>query len=60
MARDGLQNFIKLEGCFNFRDVGGYHTLDGRTVKSGSLFRADGRPVRLHLHGMPSAFLRQV
>ena len=33
--------FIPLEGCFNFRDLGGYRARDGRTVKSGRLFRSD-------------------
>lgn len=32
---------IELEGCFNFRDLGGYGTEDGRTVAWGKLFRAD-------------------
>ncbi|GMK37847.1 hypothetical protein PCCS19_09010 [Paenibacillus sp. CCS19] len=31
---------IPLEGAFNFRDMGGYRTTDGRTVKHGLLFRA--------------------
>ena len=35
------QRFIPLEGCFNFRDLGGYQTLDSRTVKYRTLFRAD-------------------
>jgi len=33
--------FIQLEGCFNFRDLGGYATGDGRSVRSGWLFRSD-------------------
>ena len=31
-----------MEGCFNFRDLGGYRTGEGRTVKWQRLFRADG------------------
>jgi protein-tyrosine phosphatase len=33
---------VVLEGSFNFRDLGGYETLDGRTVRWRRLFRADG------------------
>jgi protein-tyrosine phosphatase len=36
------QRVIELEGCFNFRDLGGYRTVDGRSVKWQRLFRADG------------------
>ena len=32
---------IDFEGCFNFRDLGGWRTNDGRSVRSGLLFRAD-------------------
>lgn len=32
---------IALEGAHNFRDMGGYGTEDGRTVKYGLLFRSD-------------------
>jgi len=32
---------LDLEGCFNFRDLGGWSTDDGRTVRWGKLFRAD-------------------
>ncbi|MFD2329189.1 tyrosine-protein phosphatase [Cohnella sp. GCM10020058] len=31
---------LPLEGAFNFRDMGGLRTEDGRTVKKGLLFRA--------------------
>ena len=33
---------LRLEGCFNFRDLGGYATGDGRTIRPRTLFRADG------------------
>lgn len=33
---------IVLEGAVNFRDIGGYKTLDGREVKWGKVFRSDG------------------
>jgi len=33
---------VALEGCFNFRDLGGYPTSDGRIVRWRRLFRADG------------------
>lgn len=32
---------IALDGAVNFRDIGGYRTVDGRTVRWRSLFRAD-------------------
>ncbi|WP_376698014.1 tyrosine-protein phosphatase [Listeria booriae] len=31
---------IPLEGCFNFRDLGGYVNLAGKTVKWGKLYRS--------------------
>ena len=33
---------MNLETIFNFRDVGGLRTGDGRTVKRGRVYRADG------------------
>ncbi len=33
---------LAFEGCVNFRDLGGYRTVDGRTVAWRRLFRADG------------------
>ncbi|MFD2331866.1 tyrosine-protein phosphatase [Cohnella sp. GCM10020058] len=35
------ERHVDLEGAANFRDLGGYTTTDGRTVKWGKLFRAD-------------------
>jgi protein-tyrosine phosphatase len=32
---------IEFEGSFNFRDLGGFETTDGRTTRWGQLFRAD-------------------
>ncbi len=37
---------IDLEGCFNFRDIGGYPTADGRSVRWGRYFRT-GRQDRM-------------
>jgi len=36
-----MERRINLEGCVNFRDLGGYTTTDGRTVKWRRLFRSD-------------------
>lgn len=35
------ERFHLFEGVFNFRDLGGYTTIDGRHVRSGTLFRSD-------------------
>ena len=40
---------IGCEGAFNIRDLGGYTTADDRTVRWGTLFRADG------LHRTPAS-----
>ncbi len=40
---------IELEGCANFRDLGGYPARDGRTVRWRRLFRSDA------LHGLTAA-----
>jgi protein-tyrosine phosphatase len=44
---------IDLEGCHNFRDLGGYPTVDGRTLRWRQLFRSDA----LH-HLTPGAVAR--
>jgi protein-tyrosine phosphatase len=36
-----MQRLILLEGCLNFRDLGGYPTADGRRVRWRQLFRSD-------------------
>ena len=33
---------IALDGAHNFRDLGGYRIADGRVIRHGRLFRADG------------------
>jgi protein-tyrosine phosphatase len=40
--RLGKGRLVALDGCFNFRDLGGYETTDGRSVRWRRLFRADG------------------
>lgn len=32
---------VPLEGIYNLRDLGGYETVDGHTVRNGCLFRSD-------------------
>jgi protein-tyrosine phosphatase len=33
---------VRLDGCFNFRDLGGYPTRGGRRIRSERLYRSDG------------------
>ena len=37
---EGWTRSVALEGAFNFRDFGGYPTVDGRAVRRGVLFRS--------------------
>ena len=46
MIEDFLERHYPFEGCFNFRDIGGYLTQDGKRVKKGLYFRA-GRQDRM-------------
>lgn len=46
MIKDYTDRHYAFEGCFNFRDVGGYATKDGYRVKWGRYFRA-GRQDRM-------------
>ena len=38
------QRHVELEGQSNFRDLGGYQTTDGKTVKKGLIFRTGELP----------------
>ena len=37
-----MQRRIELQGCLNFRDLGGYPARDGRRIRWRRLFRSDG------------------
>ena len=43
---DYLERHYPFDGCFNFRDIGGYLNQDGKRVKKGLYFRA-GRQDRM-------------
>ncbi len=40
MLQDTLPHVVPLSGGSNFRDLGGYRTRDGRTVRRGAVFRS--------------------
>ena len=40
MTRDAASRQLIFEGCENFRDLGGYRTGDGRSVRWGMLYRS--------------------
>ena len=46
MSDDYSSRHIPFEGCFNFRDIGGYPATDGRSVRWGHYYRA-GRQDRM-------------
>jgi protein-tyrosine phosphatase len=51
MARPTVTtDLLEIEGCFNFRDAGGWQTEDGRTMQRGVLYRGDA-PERLTAAG---------
>lgn len=41
-TKDPRRHPLALQQVFNFRDLGGYPTADGRSVQWGRLYRADG------------------
>src|SRR5438874_12465597 len=44
-----MRRVIDLEGCLNFRDLGGYPTADGRTARCGPVYPSEA------LHHRPAA-----
>lgn len=36
-----MSRFADVDGCFNFRDLGGYTTIDGAVTQPGRVFRSD-------------------
>lgn len=46
MINDFEKRHHSFEGCFNFRDIGGYRGVDGRSIRWGRYFRA-GRQDRM-------------
>ena len=48
------QRHLKLSGCMNFRELGGYKTIDGKQTKWQTLFRSDS------LHQLPESSQKQL
>jgi protein-tyrosine phosphatase len=42
LSNGPLRRRVELDGSHNFRDLGGYQLADGRRIREGRLFRADG------------------
>lgn len=40
-AAEQPDRFLLLDGCFNFRDLGGYPAAGGQTVRRGQVYRFD-------------------
>ena len=43
MIEDYKDRHFPFEGCFNFRDIGGYLNKEGRKIKKGSIFEQAGK-----------------
>lgn len=54
MTATDFERRIALTGCYNFRDLGGYETVDGRTVRWRRIFRSDA------LHGLTDEDVSQL
>ncbi len=52
--KDEPVRLVELEGCLNFRDLGGYRTRGGRRVRWGQLYRSDA------LHHMSARDVQRV
>ena len=46
MTDDYAKRHLSFEGCFNFRDIGGYETSNGSSIRCGKYYRA-GRQDRM-------------
>lgn len=44
-----FQRYLKLAGCLNLRELGGYETTEGKQIKWRTLLRSDS------LHGLPAS-----
>ena len=42
MQPSDSERFVSLEGCFNFRDLGGYPAAGGLRTRKGLVYRSDG------------------
>jgi protein tyrosine/serine phosphatase len=58
-SRADSERHLRLEGCFNARDLGGLRTADGRVTRTGAIVRADALDdltaagwAALHAHGV--------
>jgi protein-tyrosine phosphatase len=51
------ERLVPLQGAWNFRDMGGYHTANGSRVKWGQIFRSDNLS---HLTDRDQALLKQM
>ena len=62
MADRDNPRVLGLSGATNFRDFGGYETVDGRSVRSGRLFRSDNlsRLSRLDLDRLRGLGIRTI
>ena len=47
MINDYAERHYPFEGCFNFRDIGGYLNQDGQKVKKGLYFRTGRQDLSL-------------
>lgn len=54
MEQADVDRFVELEGCHNFRDLGGYATADGRRVRHRLVYRSAA------LHGLTASDRRRV
>lgn len=49
-----FQRYLKLAGCLNLRELGGYETTEGQQIKWRTLLRSDS------LHCLPASSQQQL